>query len=201
MFFKPPLPPDIENNSTMIDLVKEVVIYFWYGKPGLNAFSGIWDLDRLQNKHKQKEPNFPEFPNFLSVQIRNKISKSITVNQRFYLIFKRGFQYRYCFDLLQLVLFILIQAMQKYKVKIKTFFINYCVLDLSKICINSSRPSFQLVGGYNIFSSFTTYSKYSTSPSSTLHNIRSILHKVLFPGICRIYLWITNICSLVLTFR
>ena len=39
--FKPPLPPDIENNSTMIDPEKEVVIYFWYGKPRLNAFSGI----------------------------------------------------------------------------------------------------------------------------------------------------------------
>ena len=57
--------------------------------------------------------------------------------------------------------------MQKYKIKIKTFLINCCVLDLSTLCINSSRPSFQLVGGYNKFSSRTTYSKYSTSFSST----------------------------------
>ena len=40
-FFNPPLLPDIENKSGMIDLEKKVVIYFWYGKPGLNAFSGI----------------------------------------------------------------------------------------------------------------------------------------------------------------
>ena len=89
------------------------------------------------------------------------------VNQRFYFIFKRGFQYRYCFDLFQHVLFILTQAMQKKKIKTKTFVINYCVLDLSKICINSSHPSFHLVGGYNKFSSRTTYSKYSTNYSST----------------------------------
>ena len=80
---------------------------------------------------------------------------------------KKGFHYRYCFDLLQHVLFILIQAIQKYKIKAKMFVINYCVLDFSKICINSSRPSFQLVGGYNKFSSRTTYSKYSRSSSST----------------------------------
>ena len=40
-FIKAPLPPDIENNSAMIDLKKYVVIYFWYGKPRLIAFSGI----------------------------------------------------------------------------------------------------------------------------------------------------------------
>ena len=76
---------------------------------------------------------------------------------------KRAFQYRYCFDLFQHVLFILIQTMQKYKIKTKAFVINYCVLNLSKICINSSRPSFQLFGGYNKFSSRKTYSKYSRS--------------------------------------
>ena len=91
VLFKPPLLPDFKNNSAKIDLEKEIVIYFWYDKPRLNAFSGIWNLDRLQNKHKQKEPNFPKFPNFLTVQIRNKISKGITVNQRFYLIFEREF--------------------------------------------------------------------------------------------------------------
>ena len=37
---KPSLQPDIENKKTMIDLDKEV-IYFWYYKPCLNAFSGI----------------------------------------------------------------------------------------------------------------------------------------------------------------
>ena len=57
--------------------------------------------------------------------------------------------------------------MKKYKIKTKRFVINYCVLDLSQICINGSRPSFQLVGGYNKFSSLTTYSKYSTSSLST----------------------------------
>ena len=57
--------------------------------------------------------------------------------------------------------------MQKCEIKTKTFVINYCVLDLSKICINSSRPSFQLVGGCNEFSSRTTCLKYSTSSSST----------------------------------
>ena len=107
-------------------------------------------------------------PNFLSIQVRNKISKSITVKSALLFdIQKRGFQYRYCFEFLQGVLFILIQAMQKYKI-IKTFFINYCVLDLSKICINSSRPSFQLVGGYNKFSSCTTYSKYSTIVATSI---------------------------------
>ena len=110
----------------LIIMENKVVIYLWYDKPHLNAFSKIWNLDRLQNKHKQKEPNFPEFPNFLSVQIRNKISKSITVNQHlFFGIQKWCSQYRYCFDLLQRVLLILIQAMQKYKITIKTFFINY----------------------------------------------------------------------------
>ena len=79
---------------------------------------------------------------------------------------KRGFEYRYCFDLFQHILFILIQAMQKYKIKM--FVINYCVLDLSKIRINSSYPSFQLIGGYNKFSSRTTQSRYSTSSPSTL---------------------------------
>ena len=57
--------------------------------------------------------------------------------------------------------------MQKYEIKTKTFVINNFVLELSKICINSSRPSFQLVGGYSKFSSRATYSKYSTSSSST----------------------------------
>ena len=37
--FKPPLQPEIENKKTMIDL--EIVIYCWYYKPCLNAFSGI----------------------------------------------------------------------------------------------------------------------------------------------------------------
>ena len=41
VFFNPPLLPDIEKKSAMIDLEKEVVIYFWYGKLRLNAFSGI----------------------------------------------------------------------------------------------------------------------------------------------------------------
>ena len=122
VFFNPPLLPDIEKKSAMIDLEKEVVIYFWYGKPRLNAFSGIWNLVRLQNEHKQKELSLPEFPNFLSVQARNKISKSITVKSALlWNIQKRGFQYTYCFDLLQHVLFILIKAMQKYKI-IKFFF-------------------------------------------------------------------------------
>ena len=39
--FKPPHQTDIENKKTMIDPEKEVVIYFWYYKPCLNAFSGI----------------------------------------------------------------------------------------------------------------------------------------------------------------
>ena len=69
MVFKPPLPPDIKSNSAMIAPEKEVVVYFWYGKPRLNAFYGISNLDRLQNKHNRKEPNFPEFLNFVSVQV------------------------------------------------------------------------------------------------------------------------------------
>ena len=64
---------------------------------------------------------------------------------------RRGFQYRYCFDLFQHVLFIPTQAIQKHKIKIKTFAINYCVLHFSKIGIKSSHPYFQLVGGYNSF--------------------------------------------------
>ena len=79
----------------------------------------------------------------------------------------RNTKYRYCFDLFQHVLFILIQAAQNCEIKTKAFVIIYCVLDLSKICINSSYPSFQLVGGYNKFSLRTTYSKYSASSSST----------------------------------
>ena len=148
---------------------KRLLFYFWYVKPRLNAFSGIWSLGCLQNEHKQKEPNFPTFPNFNRVQVQNKISKSITVKSALLFdIQKRGFHYRYCFDLLQLVLLILIEAMQKYKIIMKTFFINYCLLDLSKMCINSSRPSFQLVGGYNKFSSCTTYSKYSTIVATSI---------------------------------
>ena len=61
MVFKPPFPPDIVNNSAMIDLEKKVIIRFIYGKPCSNTFSGISNLDRLRNKHKQKEPNIPEF--------------------------------------------------------------------------------------------------------------------------------------------
>ena len=83
---------------------------------------------------------------------------------------KRGFQCRYCFELFQQVLFILIQAMQNYKIKTQKFVINYCVLDLSEICINSSRPSFQLVPSFQFhkFSSRTRYSKYSASSTSIL---------------------------------
>ena len=76
MFFKPPLPPDIENNSALIDLEKGVVIYFWYGKPRLNAFSGILNLDRLQNKHKQIEPNFWNSQIFLVFKYETKFQKA-----------------------------------------------------------------------------------------------------------------------------
>ena len=101
---------------------------------------------------------------------------------------KRGFQYRYCFHLFQHILFIQIQSMPKYKIT-KTFVINYCVLYLSKICKNSSHPSFQLLEGYDKFFSRMTYSKYSTSSSSTSSNNKcSIPHKVPFLGICGIYL-------------
>ena len=126
-------------------------------------------------------------PNFLSIQVRNKISKSITVKSALLFdIQKRGFQYRYCFEFLQGVLFILIQAMQKYKI-IKTFFINYCVLDLSKICINSSGPSFQLVEDI-INSLRVQHIQNIPQVLHQHHNNCSIFHKVLFLGICGIYL-------------
>ena len=106
---KPPLPPDIENNSAMIEPEKEVVNYLWYGKLRLNVFFGIWNLDHLQNKHKWKEPNFPEFTNFISVQVRNQnFKRHQKVNQCFHFIFKR----KACFDLFQHILFILIQSIQ-----------------------------------------------------------------------------------------
>ena len=78
-FLTLPSYQNIENKSAMNDLEKEIVISFWFGKRRLDAFSGIWNLVRLQNEHKQKEPKLPLFPNFLSVRVRNKISKSITV--------------------------------------------------------------------------------------------------------------------------
>ena len=76
VFFNPPLLPDIENKRAVIDLENKVVIDFWYGKPRLNTFSGIWNLVRLQNEHKQKEPNLPEFPNFLVFKYETKFQKA-----------------------------------------------------------------------------------------------------------------------------
>ena len=66
----------------MIDQEREVVIYFWYGKPRLNAFSGILNLDRLQNKHKGKEPNFPEFPNLSVFKYKQNFKRHHKVNKR-----------------------------------------------------------------------------------------------------------------------
>ena len=74
--------------------------------------------------------------------------------------------------------------MQKYSIKIKTFFINYCVLDLSKICINSCRRSFQLAGGDSLHINSLRVRHIQNIPQFfiIIHNNCSTLHKALSLG-------------------